>query len=108
MSEQSNGSSGFVKAFIPGLIVGFVVGAAVGVIVGSTGGNPGTLTESNNAVERSGTVDADRDGYPDEVIDEAQQQGEELIDDAVDEGQEIIDDAQQELDDNTPPAEGEG
>ncbi|GAB5496504.1 MAG: hypothetical protein Phyf2KO_15840 [Phycisphaerales bacterium] len=104
MSEQASGSSSFVKAFIPGLIVGFVVGAAVGVIVGSTGGNPSKLTEPNRSVDRSGTVDADRDGYPDEVIDEAQQQGEQLIE----EGQEIIDDVQQDIDESTPPTEGDG
>ena len=34
MSEHSESSPSFVKAFIPGLVVGLIVGLAIGVFVG--------------------------------------------------------------------------
>lgn len=108
MSEQSAPSSGFVKAFIPGLVVGFVVGAAVGVIVATTGGNISKLNTNNTPVDRSAQTDANRDGYPDEIIDEAQQAGEEIIDETQDAVEDAADDLQETIEDQIPETEGEG
>jgi gas vesicle protein len=108
MSDQSASSGSFVKAFIPGLVVGFVVGAAVGVIVATTGGNVSKLNTSNSSVDRPASTDADRDGYPDEVIDEAAQAGEELIDDAQEAVEDAADDLQENIEDQIPETDGDG
>ena len=104
MSDQTASSSSFIKAFIPGIIVGFVVGAAVGVIVASTGGNISKLSSSNKPVDRTASTDANRDGYPDEMVDDATQAGEEMIEDA----QDSVDGAVDDLEDQVPETEGDG
>ena len=104
MSEQPASSSSFVKAFIPGLIVGFVVGAAVGVIVASTGGNISKLSSSNKPIERSASTDTNRDGYPDEIIDDTKDTSEEVIEDV--EGE--VDDLKENIENQIPGTQGGG